>query len=122
MRMRALDKSLAPCVGRSLRPCGGHGGSIMSGVAHTHGHSRQPNAAMRSDVAASPRAGPASRSLGPSNQAIQAKLRIGAVDDPLEREADRVAEAVVAAAPIPSLTDAPPAPQRNCAECESEEV
>ena len=41
-----------------------------------------------------------------SNQLLQAKLRIGPVDDPLEREADRVADAVV---------------QRKCAACAQEE-
>jgi uncharacterized protein DUF4157 len=46
---------------------------------------------------------------------LQAKLRVGAVDDPLEREADRVAEAVV------SGSAAPPALQRKCAACEEEE-
>jgi len=41
-----------------------------------------------------------------SNQLLQAKLRIGPVDDPFEREADRVADAVV---------------QRKCAACAREE-
>ena len=43
------------------------------------------------------RASPA-RAAAPSNQWLQAKLLIGAVDDPLEREADRVAETLVGGA------------------------
>ncbi len=62
-------------------------------------------------VADSPRAA-ARRAINPSsaragsNQLLQAKLRIGARDDPLEREADRVADLVV---------------QRKCAACAREE-
>ena len=53
---------------------------------------------------------------------LQRKPVIGAVDDPLEREADRVADAVVAdrfAAPISSAR--PSVPQRKCAACEAAE-
>jgi uncharacterized protein DUF4157 len=46
----------------------------------------------------------------------QAKLRVGAVDDPLEREANRVAEAVTSGAAAPSAV------QRKCAACEEEEM
>jgi Domain of unknown function (DUF4157) len=46
---------------------------------------------------------------------VQAKLTVGPVDDPLEREADRVADAVV------SGQAAPGAIQRKCAECEEDE-
>jgi outer membrane protein OmpA-like peptidoglycan-associated protein len=46
---------------------------------------------------------------------LQAKLRVGAVDDPLEREADRVAEAVVSGSAAPATV------QRKCAACEEEE-
>jgi hypothetical protein len=45
---------------------------------------------------------------------LQAKLRVGAVDDPLEREADRVAEAVVSGT-------AQVAVQRKCAACEEDQ-
>jgi uncharacterized protein DUF4157 len=45
---------------------------------------------------------------------LQAKLRVGAVDDPLECEADRVADAVVSGSAAPSV-------QRKCAACEEEE-
>ena len=40
-------------------------------------------------------AGRASPCHGPSNKALQAKLRIGRQDDPLEREADHVADQVM---------------------------
>jgi Domain of unknown function (DUF4157) len=52
----------------------------------------------------------------------QAKLRIGPVDDPLEHEADRIADAVVARrsfGPIACATAH--TPQRKCAQCEVEE-
>jgi hypothetical protein len=58
---------------------------------------------------------------GTSNQAVQAKLRIGAADDPLEHEADRVAEAVLGSAPTPASSSAPGLLQRKCAACEEEE-
>jgi hypothetical protein len=61
---------------------------------------------------------PAPHLLGP----LQAKLKVGAVNDPLEHEADRVAEQVMRmpAAGIP-LTSAPPRISSKCAECEEEE-
>jgi uncharacterized protein DUF4157/D-alanyl-D-alanine carboxypeptidase-like protein len=46
---------------------------------------------------------------------LQPKLRVGAVDDPLEREADRVTEAVVSGSAAPATV------QRKCAACEEEE-
>jgi hypothetical protein len=53
---------------------------------------------------------------------IRMKTRIGPVDDPLEREADRVADAVVSGAPIGAIGSAPSdTAQRECAECEAEE-
>jgi uncharacterized protein DUF4157 len=52
---------------------------------------------------------------------IQMKTKIGPVDDPLEREADRMADAVLAGAAAPLLNEAPPVPQRKCAECNAEE-
>jgi hypothetical protein len=51
---------------------------------------------------------------------IQAKLKIGAVDDPLEHEADRVADQVMLM-PAPALTSAPPQVSRECVACEAEE-
>src|SRR4051812_16486979 len=46
---------------------------------------------------------------------IQPKFIVGQIDDPLEREADRVAEAVVSGRAAPSTL------QRKCAACENEE-
>jgi hypothetical protein len=81
-----------------------------------------------SRAAASPQRSPPVRSgaplsgvtqLGPS---IQAKLRIGPVDDPLEHEADRVADAVTAGHfATPSADHALPAVRRACNECAAEE-
>jgi hypothetical protein len=53
---------------------------------------------------------------------LQAKLVVGAVDDPLEREADRLAEQVMRMnVPGAPLTSAPPKVSRKCAACEEEE-
>ena len=55
---------------------------------------------------------------------LQRKLAIGRTDDPLEHEADRVADQVMRM-PAPAagspLTAAPPQVSRKCAECEEEE-
>ena len=80
------------------------------------------------------RAAPALRPTGPiGNQAalrhlasaplgIRPKLEIGAVDDPLEREADQVADKVMRMPdPALSFSAAPPKAQRKCAECEEED-
>src|SRR5262249_38122495 len=50
----------------------------------------------------------------------QAKLRVGALDDPLEHEADRVADAVLRmpAGPL-AVGSAAPQISRKCAECEA---
>lgn len=53
---------------------------------------------------------------------VHMKTRIGPIDDPLEREADRIADAVVSGGPAGPITGAPAAlTQRKCAECESED-
>jgi hypothetical protein len=53
--------------------------------------------------------------------AIQRKLKVGAVDDPLEHEADRVADQVIRT-PAPEISAAaPPQVSRKCAGCEEEE-
>jgi hypothetical protein len=53
---------------------------------------------------------------------IQAKLEIGAVDDPLEHEADRVAEQVMRMPdPGVSIAAAPSRVNPKCAQCEEEE-
>ena len=53
---------------------------------------------------------------------LQPKLAIGSVDDPLEQEADRVADQVMRM-PDPglSLSSGPPQISRKCAECEEED-
>jgi hypothetical protein len=59
----------------------------------------------------------------PRTPSIQPKLRVGALNDPLEREADRIADAVVSSQPVGPINGAPPRlPQRKCAECEAEET
>lgn len=64
------------------------------------------------------RAGAASNAPGP----IQAKLKVGAVNDPLEHEADRVADQVMRMpAPEVLVAAAPPQVSRKCAECEEQE-
>src|SRR5258708_29866184 len=58
----------------------------------------------------------------PGSGILQAKLDIGAVDDPLEREADGVADRVMRIVdPAPSTSAAPPRINRKCAACEEEE-
>ena len=53
---------------------------------------------------------------------IQRKMRIGPVDDPLEREADRVADQVVRLSdPAISAVATPPQISRKCEACEEEE-
>ena len=60
--------------------------------------------------------------LAPAPVALQAKLAIGAVDDPLEREADAVAEQVMRMAdPGLSVGAAPLQISRKCADCEEED-
>ena len=58
----------------------------------------------------------------PGRSAMATKLRIGPVDDPLEREADRVADAVVAGRPAGTIGEgAPTVARRQCAECAAED-
>jgi GH24 family phage-related lysozyme (muramidase) len=52
---------------------------------------------------------------------LQARLEIGAVDDPLEHEADAVADAVMGMAEPGPLHAAPPQVSRKCAACEEED-
>src|SRR4051794_39877579 len=60
-------------------------------------------------------------SRGPSNQGLQAKLRVGPGDDPAEREADRAADAVLAGLHAPPGPPPPPALRRKCARCTEED-
>lgn len=82
----------------------------MSGFSAAHARSRpSPGSAAKAAARAT-----LTRPLGQSNQAIQAKLRVGPVDDPLEREADRVADAVLGGnAPHQPLSNAGPQLQRQ---------
>jgi hypothetical protein len=53
---------------------------------------------------------------------IQAKLAVGAVDDPLEHEADRVADQVMRMrGPMRPIATAPPQLSRKCATCVDDE-
>src|SRR6188508_2481382 len=68
------------------------------------------------------RAETASVPTAPARPPVRAKLRVGPVDDPLEREADRVADAVIAGRPTGAIGALPPdTAQRKCAECDAEE-
>jgi hypothetical protein len=59
----------------------------------------------------------------PVRPVIQRKTRVGPVDDPLESEADRIADAVVSGGEIGAVTTVPAAPvRRKCARCEEEET
>ncbi|MGQ0445565.1 MAG: eCIS core domain-containing protein [Beijerinckiaceae bacterium] len=61
------------------------------------------------------------RTAGP-RLPIQAKLKVGAGNDPLEHEADRIADQVMRMpAPGAAPTSAPQQVSRKCAECEEEE-
>jgi len=54
---------------------------------------------------------------------LQAKLVVGPVDDPLEREADRAADRVMRmAAPAPIAQPSPPQLSRKCEACEEEDT
>ena len=67
--------------------------------------------------------GPVGRVGVPGRGALQAKLVVGAVDDPLEREADSVADRVMRMAD-PKITAGSinPRVSRKCASCEEEDV
>src|SRR5262249_22180468 len=66
----------------------------------------------------------AQRALGNRATAamVQAKLVVGSPRDPLEREADEVADRVMRRADVPAVGAAPPAVQRRCAPCEEERI
>ena len=75
----------------------------------------------------SARGGAPARMLSPAprgNQAqlrrLQAKLKVGSVNDPLEHEADRVADQVMRMTVPAAMTSAPPQISRKCAACERE--
>ncbi|HEY2514957.1 MAG TPA: DUF4157 domain-containing protein [Polyangiaceae bacterium] len=58
----------------------------------------------------------------PAPSPLQPKIEVGSVNDPLEAEADRIADRVMRApaAPVVVRAGAEPAVQRACAECEEE--
>ncbi len=63
-----------------------------------------------------------SSSTGRIKPAAQPTLRVGPIDDPLEREADRVADAVLAGRSVGAITNTvADVPQRKCAQCEEED-
>jgi hypothetical protein len=52
---------------------------------------------------------------------LQPKLTAGDINDPLEHEADRIADHVMQMPDsVPSITAAPPENSRKCAACEEE--
>jgi hypothetical protein len=66
--------------------------------------------------------GPADMAAGESPSPIQMKTRIGPVDDPAEREADRIADAIVDGRPIGAIGGSrPDTVWRKCAACAAEE-
>jgi hypothetical protein len=93
-------------------------------MGYASGLTRAPGQA-----AAAPARGAQARTARPApcgNQALlrrlQAKLKVGAVNDPLEHEADRVADQVMRMpAPGTATTSAPPQVSRKCDKCEEEE-
>jgi uncharacterized protein DUF4157 len=66
-----------------------------------------------------PRPAPGVRRILQSSR-VQAKLRIGSVDDPAEREADRVADQVMSMPEAAAASAAAGTVQRLCADCEDE--
>lgn len=81
-----------------------------------------PDRTSRAERPAAPReAPPLPHAAPPLPHTAQAKLAIGAVNDPLEREADRAADQVMRM-PDPKLapTAAPPQISRQCAACKQE--
>ena len=53
---------------------------------------------------------------------VQRKVRLGPVNDPLEHEADRIADQVVSKTPVNAISSSgAPGVQRKCAACEGEE-
>ena len=66
--------------------------------------------------------GPADKAANVKAWPIQMKARIGPVDDPVEREADRIADAIVEGRPIGAIGGSQPdTVWRKCAACAAEE-
>ena len=86
-----------------------------------HRAARAP--AVTRSIPAQPRTGEQTKTIGTHfhAQPFQAKLAVGRIDDPLEREADRVANSVASGRPVGAIAVAPSfGVQRECAECEEE--
>lgn len=64
------------------------------------------------------------QSFVPATPVVQKKLKIGAPDDPLEVEADAVADKVVQQAqnPLPPKSNTGPLVQRKCSKCKDDEL
>ena len=79
-------------------------------------------AMLRSLAQRAPGTEQAPKAAAPLPGVIQAKLEVGAVDDPLETEADRVADHVMRMAdPARPAHESVPVVRRMCAECKDEE-
>jgi hypothetical protein len=92
-------------------------------MSYASGLTRAPRQA-----AAAPARSTSARTPSPApsgNQAqlrrLQAKLKVGAVNDPLEHEADRVADLVMSGLEV-SVAAAPPQISRKCTDCEEEKL
>ena len=83
---------------------------------------QRSNPPARQEAAGRPKP-PTQTHLAAPPGALQAKLTVGPANDPLEQEADRVAEQVMRMPdPETAVTAAPPRISRKCAGCEEEEA
>ena len=95
---------------------------MVCGCAAPAVAAEQAREAHRTPAAPPRRSNPISRSGNQANlRRLQAKLTIGAVNDPLEQEADAAAERVMRMADPSISHTAPPTLSRKCAECEEDE-
>jgi hypothetical protein len=102
---------------RRLQPTASAMSDFSKVSIYTTGYSTGPAGSY-----ANPSRVPAVRSLPPN---LQAKLTIGCSDDPLEAEADKLAEQVTQSrgcddSITPAITAMPPRVSRKCVECEQE--
>jgi len=97
---------------RSFAPTGDKDRRQERNVEHGHVDLTGPLPDPLPPVAPFPRLGP---------RLLQTKLRIGALNDPLEREADHVAEQVMRISLATPPSSAPRQLQRKCSDCSKEE-
>jgi hypothetical protein len=90
--------------------------SVATRVLRQSGASHRDVPVVRRSVARTARTVAAAAAPGP----LPAKLPIGAVNDPLERDTDRAADAAMHGEAVGSLASAPAAAQRLCAGCGAE--